>query len=113
MLFRQLFDAATSSYTYLLADPITRHAVLIDPVREQVERDATLIRELGLNLVWILETHVHADHITGGGLLARMFGAKRIACSSTATPCNSDARCWKFAVPPGIRKDASRTSPAT
>ena len=69
MIFRQLFDPETSTYTYLLADEATREAVLIDSVREQVARDAQLIRELGLTLSFTLETHVHADHITGAALL--------------------------------------------
>lgn len=65
MLFRQLFDAETSTYTYLIADPITKEAVLVDPVLEQVERDRKLLNELGLSLKFCLETHIHADHITG------------------------------------------------
>ncbi|MEZ4453056.1 MAG: MBL fold metallo-hydrolase [Nannocystaceae bacterium] len=75
MIFRQLFDHETSTYTYLLADPVTREAVIIDPVRDQVERDATLVHELGLKLVAIVDTHVHADHITGAGVLRSRFGA--------------------------------------
>ena len=69
MLFRQLFDPETSTYSYLLADESTREAILIDSVREQVERDAQLIAELELRLVAALDTHVHADHVTGAGLL--------------------------------------------
>src|SRR5690606_6358626 len=64
--------------SYLLADEATREAVLIDPVREQVERDATLIDELGLRLVAALETHVHADHVTGGGALRERFGCRLV-----------------------------------
>lgn len=75
MLFRQLFDPNTSTYTYLLADPGTREAVLIDPVREQVERDVAQIQDLGLRLVATLETHVHADHVTGAWLLKQRFGS--------------------------------------
>ena len=71
MLFRQLFDAETSTYTYLIADAETRDAVLVDPVREQLERDLTLLRELDLRLRYILDTHVHADHVTAAGRLAR------------------------------------------
>jgi glyoxylase-like metal-dependent hydrolase (beta-lactamase superfamily II)/rhodanese-related sulfurtransferase len=74
MLFRQLFDPETSSYTYLLADESSREAVLIDPVREQLERDLELLGELGLRLVAVLETHVHADHVTGAGLLRARLG---------------------------------------
>jgi len=65
MLFRQLFDAASSTYTYLLADEQTREAVLIDTVFEQHARDAALLRELGLKLLYTLDTHCHADHVTG------------------------------------------------
>lgn len=75
MLFRQLFDPATSTYTYLLADPDAREAILIDPVREQVDRDATLLSELGLKLIATVETHVHADHVTGAWLLKQRLGS--------------------------------------
>jgi sulfur dioxygenase len=78
MFFRQLFDPQTSTFTYLLADSDTRHAVLIDPVRENVDRDATLIEELGFQLVATVETHVHADHVTGAWLLAQRFGSRII-----------------------------------
>lgn len=76
MIFRPLFDSASSTYSYLLADPDTRDAVLIDPVFEQHLRDAALIRELGLRLRYCLDTHVHADHVTGAWLLKRAFGAQ-------------------------------------
>ncbi|MFN5140440.1 MAG: MBL fold metallo-hydrolase, partial [Pseudanabaena sp.] len=56
MLFRQLFDQETGTYTYLIADPISKEAVLVDPVLEQVERDLKLLRELGLTLKFCLET---------------------------------------------------------
>src|SRR3954454_19123953 len=69
MLFRQLFDQQSSTYTYLLADAASRDALLIDPVFEQARRDVALVEELGLKLTWTLETHVHADHVTGAWLL--------------------------------------------
>jgi glyoxylase-like metal-dependent hydrolase (beta-lactamase superfamily II)/rhodanese-related sulfurtransferase len=76
MLFRQLADAASSTYTYLLADEISRKAVIIDPVFEQHARDAALIRELGLELVATLDTHCHADHVSGAWLMKRVTGSR-------------------------------------
>ena len=78
MLTRQWFDPETSTYTYLLADEATREAVLIDPVLEQVERDLQLLRELDLKLVWALDTHVHADHVTGLGALREKTGCQTV-----------------------------------
>src|SRR5436190_1353939 len=68
MIFRQLVDSRSSTYTYLLADSATRDAVLIDPVFELYARDAALVRELGLTLRCTLETHLHADHVTAAWL---------------------------------------------
>jgi glyoxylase-like metal-dependent hydrolase (beta-lactamase superfamily II)/rhodanese-related sulfurtransferase len=76
MLFRQLFDQVSSTYTYLLADERTLEAVLIDPVFEQHPRDAALIRELGLTLVLTLDTHCHADHVTGAWRMKDALGSK-------------------------------------
>jgi glyoxylase-like metal-dependent hydrolase (beta-lactamase superfamily II)/rhodanese-related sulfurtransferase len=91
MLFRQLFDPETSSYSYLLADETNREAVLIDPVREQVERDVQLIGELGLRLVAVLDTHVHADHVTGAGLLRARLGC-RVGLGARAGVLTADLR---------------------
>ena len=76
LVFRQLFDPQSSTYTYLLGDGQSRAAVLIDPVFEQVRRDAALIDELGLKLIATLETHVHADHVTGASVLKQRCGSK-------------------------------------
>jgi sulfur dioxygenase len=75
----QLFDSASSTYTYLLFDETTRDAVIIDPVDDQVERDLATLRQYGLKLVWTIETHAHADHITGSGMLAEHAGARTAA----------------------------------
>ncbi|HEX5477438.1 MAG TPA: rhodanese-like domain-containing protein [Burkholderiales bacterium] len=89
MIFRQLFDPQSSTYTYLLADPASREALLIDPVFEQARRDAALVEELGLKLAWTLETHVHADHVTGAWLLKEKF-ASRIAVPAAAGAQGAD-----------------------
>lgn len=77
----QLFDPASSTYTYILADQSSGEAVIIDPVDEQIERDLAALRQHGLKLVWTVETHAHADHITGAGLLAEHAGARTAAPS--------------------------------
>ena len=76
LIFRQLFDEKSSTYTYIIADATTRQAVIIDPVRDQIDRDIRLLSELGLTLISILDTHIHADHITGSGLLMERTGAR-------------------------------------
>lgn len=87
MLFRQLYDSESSTYTYLLADEETRDAVIIDPVIEQLERDVALIGELGLKLRYALDTHVHADHVTGAGALRQRLGAKTVVSERGGAPC--------------------------
>lgn len=69
LLFKQLFDQTSGTYTYLVGDPVGRQAVLIDSVYEQHERDLSLIRELDLTLIACIETHCHADHVTGAWLM--------------------------------------------
>lgn len=87
MLFRQLFDPESSTYTYLLADEQTRKAVLIDAVRDQVERDVQLLEELGLTLAYSLETHVHADHVTSSGVLRQRLGSKSVLSAAAGAGC--------------------------
>ena len=89
LVFRQLFDPASSTYTYLLGDSVGKDALLIDPVFEQVRRDQALVRELGLQLRWTLETHVHADHITGAWLLRHRCGS-RIAVAAAGGATGAD-----------------------
>lgn len=76
MLFKQLFDPESSTLTYLIGDSESHQALLIDPVKTQIETYKTLLNEYGLKLKYSLETHVHADHITASGLLRKELGCK-------------------------------------
>jgi glyoxylase-like metal-dependent hydrolase (beta-lactamase superfamily II) len=87
MFSRQLFDADSSTYTYLLADRRTGEAILIDPVLEQVERDTGLIQELGFTLIAALDTHVHADHITALGTLRSRSGCTTVVSERAGAIC--------------------------
>ncbi len=87
LLFRQLFDAESSTYTYLIADVPTKSAILVDPVLEQVDRDLKLLQELGHSLRYCLETHVHADHITGTARLREATGCKGIVPEHAHNDC--------------------------
>jgi sulfur dioxygenase len=78
MLFRQLLDPETKTFTYLLADSKNGDAVIIDSVLSQVDRDLLLLKELNLNLKYLLETHCHADHITGAAFLKMKTGAQTV-----------------------------------
>ena len=89
LIFRQLFDAQSSTYTYLLGDTASGEAMLIDPVFEQVRRDAALLHELTLRLTWTLETHVHADHVTGAWLMKQRVGS-RIALAANGGAGGAD-----------------------
>jgi glyoxylase-like metal-dependent hydrolase (beta-lactamase superfamily II)/rhodanese-related sulfurtransferase len=111
LVFRQLFDATSSTYTYLLGDRDAGEALLIDPVFEQARRDGALLRELDLRLVATLETHVHADHVTGAWLHRQRSGS-RIAVAATSgaqgidLPLH-DGDCVAF----GRRHVQARTTP--
>ena len=89
LVFRQMFDPRSSTYTYLLADSDTAEAVLIDSVFEQAQRDAALLKELDLKLVFVLDTHCHADHVTGAWILKQWTGA-RIGVSAHVGAQNAD-----------------------
>ena len=87
MLFRQLFEPISSTYTYLLGCEDTRLAVLIDPVLPTWERDLEIIRALGLKLTCTVDTHIHADHITAASKLKKMTGSKIASPALDKLPC--------------------------
>ncbi len=87
MIFRQLFEIESSTYTYLLSCPDTGTTALIDPVIETVERDLEVLQQLGLRLDYAIETHIHADHITGGRMLRERTGCKLAGPALDGLPC--------------------------
>ena len=87
LLFRQLFDLESSTYTYLIADRETNDAILVDPVLDQVDRDLQLLEELRLKLHYCLETHIHADHITGTDQLRSATGCLSIVPEQAHAAC--------------------------
>ncbi|WP_372776984.1 MBL fold metallo-hydrolase [Litorivivens sp.] len=89
MIFRQLFDAESGTYTYLLASEAERNALLIDPVIDQVDRYLQLLAELQLTLCYALDTHTHADHITALGELRDKTGCTTIMGEFTKADCVS------------------------
>jgi sulfur dioxygenase len=89
VIFRQLFEPESSSYTYLLACPDTRAALLIDPVLETVERDLATLQALGLTLAWTLDTHIHADHVTGADRLRSLTGCRAASPPGVTGACRT------------------------
>ena len=87
MIFRQLFEPDTSTYSYLLGCERSRKAVLIDSVVSEIDQYIELLQSLNLNLVYTLETHVHADHITGAGLLREKLGSKGVVHRDAGAKC--------------------------
>lgn len=93
MIFRQLFEPQSSTYTYLVGCPKTGEAALFDPVLETVERDLAVLAELGLALKYTIETHIHADHVTGTARLRERTGSKAaVPEQSGATTCDVPVR---------------------
>ena len=87
MLFKQLFEPESSTYTYLLGCPQTGRAVLLDPVLETIERDLKTIQELGLHLAYTMETHIHADHVSSARKLKTLTGSQIVAPAMDQLPC--------------------------
>ena len=91
MIFRQLFERESSTYTYLIGCEQTRQAALIDTVKSQVGLYLQLLKELDLTLVYVLDTHTHADHITGAGELRKITGACTLLGEEAQSHCVSKA----------------------
>lgn len=87
MIFRQLFEPETSTYSYLLGCSKTHRAVLIDPVASEVDAYESLLDSLDLRLIFTMETHVHADHVTGSGLLRERRDSKSVVHRDAGTLC--------------------------
>ncbi len=96
MIFRQLVEPDSSTYTYLLGCPDTRRAILIDPVLETADRDLAALHELGLTLSITLETHIHADHVTAASRLRSLTGCQ------VAVPAAAGASCADIPVREGM-----------
>lgn len=84
---RQLFDLETFTYTYIVFDEVTRDAVIIDSVKEKLHRDLKIVKELSLKVHYILDTHAHADHITGAGDLRSELGSKTVIGKGAGVKC--------------------------
>jgi glyoxylase-like metal-dependent hydrolase (beta-lactamase superfamily II) len=96
MIFRQIFESDTCTFSYLLACERTRRTILIDPVAGDVEVYVEILHRLGLRLLYTLETHVHADHVTGSGLLRERLGSKSVVHR------DAGARCADLLITDGI-----------
>lgn len=87
MIFRQLFEPVSCTYSYLLACPDTGICAIIDPVIDTVERDLQVIQDLGLTLAYTIDTHIHADHLTGAFKLKRLVGSRICNPAMDRLPC--------------------------
>ena len=88
LVFRQLFEAESSTYTYLLAEPKSKECILIDPVVETIERDLEVVGRMGYRLKYLVNTHVHADHITGSGKIKQAWSK---ICAESPLQLNPDS----------------------
>lgn len=89
MLIRQLFDAQTFTFTYLIADGVNSEAIIIDPVDTKIEQYMRLLKELNLKLKYVFDTHVHADHITAAGKLRELTNCITLLGEATGAICVS------------------------
>ncbi len=103
MIFYQLIEPETSTYTYILADEESKEALLIDTVLETVERDLLLIEQMGLKVKYIIDTHLHADHITGSGEIRKRTGClsaisaqAHVLCADIALKDNDELYFGKY-----------------
>lgn len=87
MIFEQTIDPQSSTFTYLLADEESRQAILIDPVRDRVDEHVARLSELQLELLYSVDTHAHADHVTGSGELRRRLGTKTVVSHRAGASC--------------------------
>ncbi len=87
MIIKQLFDTGTCTYSYLLIDEVGKEAAIIDSVKEQTQRDIDYIRSLDVTLKYSFETHIHADHVTGGGTLREAFAVKTVVHENSNSDC--------------------------
>ena len=93
MLIRQLFDAQTFTFTYLVADGINSEAIIIDPVDTKIDQYMRLLKELNLKLKYVFDTHVHADHITAAGKLRELTDCITLLGEATGATCVSKTVC--------------------
>lgn len=99
LIFRQLFDTVSSTYTYLLGDVGSRECILIDPVLEHAKRDFQLTKDLNMKLIYAVNTHMHADHVTGTGYLKQLSGCKSVISKASGAQADiyiKEGDCIEF-----------------